>query len=522
MSELTAHEQRVLTNAEAAVADIAAFEANRGSREEFWDVRKNFLNSMRRLEQVAPDLFSEFVRENPVWGVRYDASLATGRYFTDQGIDPKMYADRAQAVAYAMSQEAGYGEDGKKDGRTFASGYGGNHGDINNENGPGDFFKLGTPSKVKGGVLDFIEDNPLQVAGMVASFAMPWLSAPLAGALGVTTAGGQALLTAGLTGGTTLLTGGDAKDALLAAALAGGTSFVKNSADVAKKAGEVANTLNEATGLSITGDQLLKAGLVSVKGDPIQGVGELVVGEGLDKLWESAPQLSDLLNNAGIETDAINATMIEGVKSGFDPLDMAEEFVREGGLPNIDINMPDILPEGAKVNWGLLREVTDPIEEAVQNAFDVGRDLTDPLEEAGQTIWDVGRDLTDPLEEAGKQVVDTVQALPWPGPIENPLPEMSIPLPDISVPDIPKPEGDVPWLDMAALAIPFLMGNNNNNNNNDQNKGVMDVTVAPQDMSYGYDKPDYGTVEQKPLLPNPGGPINDLLSLEEKERMGLI
>ena len=426
---------------------------------------ENFMIEVRKMEMNQPEVFQQWYEKNPEWGMRYDAQMATGRHFVGdhpwKPADTKVNRARAEATALKMGIDAGFGDDGKQDGKAFASGYNTMWNDVNNEGGYGDFMKIGTPSAMKGGFLDFVEDNPAQVAAMVAGMAMPWLTPYVSTALGITSTLGNAALTAGMTTGVNLLGGQDLDDALMAGVLSGGTYYLKNAADVTKMAQGVADNINSTVGTTLDAQDVINSGLAVVKQSP-EGLMEVVIPQGMDQVFDSMKPVSDWMNENGWSTDAITDAMVKYAKSGGDVQKAALEWVKEGGvgdipLPDIDIdlNLPDW---GGDLDWS---KVTDPIKDAVSN-------IPNPFGNVNfEENWEK---IEDPLQNAYENiegtVQDTVEALPWPSGVENPLPEFNNPLPNINLPEIPKPEGDFDLgslLPLAAGLIPLLGGKDGDN-----------------------------------------------------------
>jgi hypothetical protein len=190
-----------------------------GNKKEFRAARDTWINDIKQMETQDPNSFAQWADNNPEWATRYYGSMATGRY----GGNKKDYAKKADAAAYRQGIDAGYGKDGKRDGKAFASGYGKSWGDINNENGPGDFFKIGTPSKMKGGFNDFVEDNPWKVAGAIAATVV----APQATSFLIAQGMNPVLAGALVQAGSTAVQGGDIKDVALSGATGAFGEFVK-------------------------------------------------------------------------------------------------------------------------------------------------------------------------------------------------------------------------------------------------------------------------------------------------------
>ena len=216
---------------------------------------QEFLNTARSLHMYNPEAFAEWELKNPEMALRYHARAAAGNGQVG-GIEGYDHAGRAQALSYGISQQLGYGEDGKKDGKAIAYNFD-TFNDLQSENGDGDFWKLGTPNTFTNDLSDFIEDNPLAIAGVAASIAAPWAAPALAGALGVSNAVAAGIMSAGASA----LQGGDLKDIVTSGLISWG--IPAGSAKMAEVLGEMAGAGAQA------GDAL---GLV---GDAVETGGEL-------------------------------------------------------------------------------------------------------------------------------------------------------------------------------------------------------------------------------------------------------
>ena len=216
---------------------------------------QEFLNTARSLHMYNPEAFAEWELKNPEMALRYHARAAAGNGNVG-GIKGYDHAGRAQALSYGISQQLGYGEDGKKDGKAIAYNFD-TFNDLQSENGDGDFWKLGTPNTFTNDLSDFVEDNPLAVVGVAATIAMPWAAPALAGALGVSNAVAAGIISAGASA----LQGGDLKDIVTSGLISWG--IPAGSAKMAEVLGSMAGAGEQA------GDAL---GLV---GDAVETGGEL-------------------------------------------------------------------------------------------------------------------------------------------------------------------------------------------------------------------------------------------------------
>lgn len=170
-----------------------------------------------------PSGFDEWIGNNPEMGIRWHARAANKNVNT--GTDNKVHDAAAKKIAADM----GFGgADMKEDGKMIATDYS-TFNDVTNEWGAGDFWKIGTPQALPGGFNDFIEDNPLAVAGIAAAVFMPQIAAAIAPTLGVSTPVATGILNAGMTAAG----GGDFGDVLKSGLLAYG---IADAGNLAKKA----------------------------------------------------------------------------------------------------------------------------------------------------------------------------------------------------------------------------------------------------------------------------------------------
>ena len=129
---------------------------------------QEFLNLARGLHVRDPEAFEQWELANPEMAIRYHAR-AKAPNGNVGGIEGYDHGKRAQQLAFWHSKEnLGYGEDGKKDGRAIAFDFD-QFNDVNSESGDGDFWKLGTAQTFTNDFSDFVEDNPWEVAAMVAA-----------------------------------------------------------------------------------------------------------------------------------------------------------------------------------------------------------------------------------------------------------------------------------------------------------------------------------------------------------------
>lgn len=132
--------------------------------------------------------FQQWSEDNPDMAIRWHALAGTGRYQTsstnwgDFEWSPGKHKDFANALAYQKSQELGYGEDGKKDGRIVVGDFDSVE-DVSSEGGWGDFWNLSGEHKLTDGLWNFVEENPVETAAAVAALvAAPYATAALTNA----------------------------------------------------------------------------------------------------------------------------------------------------------------------------------------------------------------------------------------------------------------------------------------------------------------------------------------------------
>ena len=155
------------------------------------------------------EIFTQWANQNPEFGVKYHGLSALPGYNT--GEEKDYHAQEAQRLSYVEATNLEYGADMKEDGKMVAWNYD-DWNDLNHEGGAGDFWKLGTPSALPGGLNDFLEDNPFQVAAMIGSLFIPMLAPLVATALTVSPAVAAGILSAGMSA----VGGGDIKDIVTA------------------------------------------------------------------------------------------------------------------------------------------------------------------------------------------------------------------------------------------------------------------------------------------------------------------
>lgn len=168
-----------------------------------WGVHTLFAND--------PEGFLEWEKNNPEMAVRWHAQMGErfgGESNTSKwGVDKFNHNERARAIAYQLSQDRGWGEDGKNNGQIIAPNYK-TLDDVSNKSGSSDFWKIGTPQSITDGLFNYIEDNPWEAAGTIAAIAAaPYVSNLVGGgALGAMAGGATA------SGGASLAQGGDLGD----------------------------------------------------------------------------------------------------------------------------------------------------------------------------------------------------------------------------------------------------------------------------------------------------------------------
>ena len=274
-----------------------------GTKKTFNDNLGTFLNTIYSMEQANPEAYNLWLQNNPEWGVKYNAAMATGRYFTDQNIDTKKYQNTANQLSYYQSQEAGWGKDGKKDGKAYVSGYGQQWNDVTNEGGRGDFMKLGRPGAVKGGVLDFIEDNPVEVAATIASMFIPAAAPAVAGALGVSPTVASGIMAAGLE----TAKGGDLQDVLTAGLTQYGMGELVNNIPAAietidpKLSQAFTEMTQTAEGAAEGGALISPGGLLATTGELVDGVRDYTDGVDINGVAWQPPEISDVPGDVQVQ-----------------------------------------------------------------------------------------------------------------------------------------------------------------------------------------------------------------------------
>jgi hypothetical protein len=142
-----------------------------------------FFNSIHTMFFYEPEEFKKWQArpENRDMAVRFHAMAATsefntnGHNWTTEAGDEwnnEKHQQYANVLADQLRKDAGWGEEYERDGSMFAANYGGEYSkDVNNAYSGGDFWKIGTSQKKSDGIGNYIEENPAQVAVIVASLA---------------------------------------------------------------------------------------------------------------------------------------------------------------------------------------------------------------------------------------------------------------------------------------------------------------------------------------------------------------
>jgi hypothetical protein len=117
-----------------------------------------------------PAAFKAWEESNPEMAIRWNAWAGNEgqEYKEGDTFSRKAAQDRAAELAYGVSQDLGYGEDGKMDGRSVAYNFS-QFEDVQRNWGKGDFWKLGTPQTASNnGLFSTIINNPIADIAAVA------------------------------------------------------------------------------------------------------------------------------------------------------------------------------------------------------------------------------------------------------------------------------------------------------------------------------------------------------------------
>jgi hypothetical protein len=279
----------------------------------------DWVNSTYDWMNKDPNGFQAWADSDPRNATRFFSRLALGdvglggqRSIKDNvfGMSAKDFNNTA---AYYATQEAvrrGMGEDNKEDGKTISYEYSGDVSKgLNNAWGSGDFYKIGNQNSMKGGLKDFISDNPLETAGLIAlaAFGVP-AAAGAAGAAagGTATLGGAAAAGAagGATaaGGASLITGQGLKDSLSAALKGGLTGAVTGG--VGHFASGVSSSLQTAGVPKLAADTALDTANYTIAngGDPVKALQTSLLSNGIN--W-SADKVNQFLSSLGKDPNYI-------------------------------------------------------------------------------------------------------------------------------------------------------------------------------------------------------------------------
>lgn len=443
-------------------------------------------NDVHRLYRNNPEAFNQWAKQNPEMAVRFGARSANKNVGIDwnrDGVvdkeDNKLAQRFADQTAFGMGMEAGYGKDGVKDGRMFASDYK-TFDDITNEWGAGDFWKIGTESTLPGGIsgmYEQIKSDPVGTLGpIVAAVAISYLAGPLALQLGISEAAAGAILQ----GTASFAQGGSVNDVLKEVALGYGLDVGLEKLAPYMKDFDYIKGGDAGFGLgTISADEQLGfIRKVAKSGGDVQGAlintfaGE--IGQGIfgndeiyntlsDRGWtpEAMAKSTQQMIQDGLSGEEIKDILINGVQEyrGADG--------KLGTVPLPDFDIGDI--PGSEVLGDLAKKGEQALDEVYEFVRD---DLPDIQPEWLKGDWDLAsgglsesapRWLRDLIDEAG-QYGDEVYEF-----IRDDLPDIQPDLPDIDLPDIDLPQVALPGLpdmpempglpDMPALpGLPDLPG----------------------------------------------------------------
>jgi hypothetical protein len=320
------HQQQL----DEANASTAALNAGESSGTSMDDINK-WWTDVRDVFNTNPEAFTQWEGENPEMAMRWHARAANKDVANSQDWSNEDHTNRGRQLA----QQTGFGgEDGKENGQMIAYEYGGPFKDVNNEWGAGDFWKIGRPNKIKGGIKDFLEDNPWKAVGMVAAaFVAPQLAGYLATAgAGMSPVAAAALSNAILTG----VQGGDLEEVIKSGGLAGLSTYGLQKLNESGALGDLFKspeyTLQGPDGAPILG----------ADGNPITVFDPSKHGalpEGMDGTWVpdktfSLPDIPDFV------TDTIDGA----IQTGEDIIENVfgdDELEGTGGDAQIGDNLPD-------------------------------------------------------------------------------------------------------------------------------------------------------------------------------------
>ena len=330
---------------------------------------QEFFNSIHTMFYYSPEEFALW-RNNPDnidMAIRFHAMAATGEFGPanksgDEEWDSKKHQQFADTLGFKLSQDLGWGEDGKQDGSMIATNYDGKISkDVNNPKSGGDFWKIGTPEKITDGVRNWVVDNPVESAIIVAALAFaPQVIGTLSaagttgtGLTGVVLSAGVApafapMAAAGLyAAGTQLATGlasGEDLDAdlLLNAVKTGAISALTFGA-VQWGAGELSSLTNGAISVE-AGYRITGVALETAKngGDVVSAVIQAGLAEGVNLARGAATNFVGGLSLASAET----TDMPEGFGPAAGMPTMTEEIASVGaGLPTSTLEDLDIFTD---------------------------------------------------------------------------------------------------------------------------------------------------------------------------------
>jgi hypothetical protein len=383
---------------------------------------QEFFNSIHTMFFYNPEEFSKW-QANPAnrdMALRFHAMAAAGGFPSNDGLRVKgelVWGDEAgtwthekhqqyaNVLGDQIRQDLGWGDEYERDGSMIATGYSGEYSkDVNNASSGGDFWKIGTSQKKTDGVGNFVKDNPVQVAAIVASLAFaPYATQAIAGSLagvvpaaaipavsgGLYAAGAQ--LTTQLVTGQDLDLAGALKTGAITAATFGivqtGAEYLTKAAGVSMEVAERAVSIGLETAanggdlVAAVTDELISSGM-ELAGNALDGltgaIGDFVTGDGAVD-WDPNEPRPDWMSDD---------EYMSAVAGGFDGNVVGSGTSLNGpsGLEEFDIfsDTAALTPLGDDTFEGNIQGMTD------YNAEDVGnfeQNLTS-LQESGYPIVD--------------------------------------------------------------------------------------------------------------------------------------
>jgi len=452
---------------------------SQGSNKEKMDVINDTWNQWHQMAINDPESFKQWESQNIEDAIRYHARAANKNVNQGDGLTNKEHHERARSLAYQKALDTGMGEDGKRDGKMIAYDYD-TFDDVNNEWGPGDWWKLGNESSLPdglGGMWETIKSDPVGTLGPIAAgVAVSFLVGPLAAQMGISQAAAGAILN----GTSALAQGGSVEDVLKEIALGYGVDVGLDALAPYLKNIDTGSIGSGTWGVDEQLDTIKT--VIESGGDPTKALGGYAGGE-LGQIIFENPEVYDTLIDRGWEpvalAEAVREMGKEGI-SGGDAKDIllggVKTYVKEDGtlgtvplpdMPNVSIGefpgsevIGDLLEKGEQGLDEVYEFIRDDLPDIQPEWFGDGdmewtaetpQWLKELVEEAGQYGDEVYEFVRDDMPDIQPEIeIPDVDLPNWEGSESIDIPEIPIPeMPDIDLPN---------WEGSESIPLPSIGG----------------------------------------------------------------